>query len=40
MTNHEKMTVTLDRVEVLECKFAVLEIIEKQRKAERAAYDI
>lgn len=33
MINHEKMTVTLDRVEVLDCRLAILGIIQEQRKA-------
>lgn len=33
MINHEKMTITLDRVEVLDCKLAVLGIIQEQRRA-------
>lgn len=35
MINHEKMTVTLDRVEVLDFRLAVLGIIQEQRKAGR-----
>lgn len=33
MINHEKMTITLDRVEVLDCKLAVLGIIQEHRRA-------
>lgn len=33
MINHEKMTVTLDRVEVLDCRLAILGIIKERRKA-------
>ena len=33
MINHEKMTVTLDRVEVLDCRLAILGIIQERRKA-------
>lgn len=33
MINHEKMTVTLDRVEVLDCRLAILGIIQERREA-------
>ena len=33
MINHEKMTVTLERVEVLDCRLAILGIIQERRKA-------
>lgn len=35
MRNHEKMAVELDRIEVLDCRLAVLSIIQELRKAGR-----
>ncbi|MDD6715277.1 MAG: hypothetical protein PUF49_02740 [Firmicutes bacterium] len=37
MINHEKMTITLDREEVIDCKLAALGIIQEQERAGNSA---